>query len=138
MAVFLLYVILSSMMMIMSIEGCYKCHKYHPHFITNIIINNNNNNNNNNINNNDISNEMIKMIIWYKSAISPLMPKNCRFLPTCSSYGIEALEKYGSAKGLILITWRIIRCNPTGGYGYDPVQWPPVNYFYPLYNNNNK
>ena len=92
----------------------------------------------NNINNDIYNSKMISTIKWYKSTISPLMPKNCRFLPTCSSYGIEALEKYGNTKGLILTAWRIIRCNPTGGYGYDPVQWPPVNYFYPNNINSNK
>ncbi len=47
----------------------------------------------------------------------------CRFLPTCSNYGIEALETYGAWKGSILTLKRILRCNPWGGYGYDPV--PP-------------
>eukprot|EP01035_Chromulina_nebulosa_P016971 gene16971-22467_t len=57
------------------------------------------------------------------------MPPNCRFLPTCSSYGIEAIDKFGPLKGFILTAWRILRCNPTGGSGYDPPVWPPPNYF---------
>ena len=107
----LLLLLFLLLLQIKNINGCFKCYS--------------------NDNNNIYNSKMISTIKWYKSTISPLMPKNCRFLPTCSSYGIEALEKYGNTKGLILTTWRIIRCNPTGGYGYDPVQWPPVNYFYP-------
>ena len=45
----------------------------------------------------------------------------CRFSPTCSNYAIEALERYGTIIGLYLSIKRIIRCNPWGGYGYDPV-----------------
>lgn len=45
----------------------------------------------------------------------------CRYTPTCSNYAIEALEKYGLGKGLVLTIKRIFRCNPWGGMGYDPV-----------------
>lgn len=45
----------------------------------------------------------------------------CRHIPTCSNYGIEAIEKYGSLKGSVLTIKRIIRCNPLGTKGYDPV-----------------
>ena len=58
---------------------------------------------------------MIDAIKWYKSTLSPLMPPNCIFIPSCSSYGTNAIEKFGSMKGLILTAWRIFRCNPTGG-----------------------
>lgn len=47
--------------------------------------------------------------------------KSCRHIPTCSNYGIEAIEKYGSIKGSYLTIKRIFRCNPWGTYGYDPV-----------------
>eukprot|EP01036_Dinobryon_divergens_P023700 gene23700-32079_t len=57
------------------------------------------------------------------------MPPNCRFLPTCSSYGLEAIETYGPWKGGLLTAWRILRCNPLGGRGYDPPKWPPPNFF---------
>lgn len=76
----------------------------------------------------NIKDLMLSSIKWYKSALSPLMPPNCRFLPTCSSYAMEAIESFGSFKGLILIAWRIFRCNPTGGSGYDPPVWPPPHY----------
>ena len=46
---------------------------------------------------------------------------NCRFIPTCSEYSKEALEKYGTIKGVYLSIKRIMRCNPFGKYGYDPV-----------------
>jgi len=72
---------------------------------------------------------MVATIKWYKEWISPLIGPNCRFYPTCSSYGITSITEYGPAKGLILTAWRILRCNPVGGQGYDPPQWPPPGYF---------
>jgi putative membrane protein insertion efficiency factor len=57
----------------------------------------------------------------YRRAISPMMPPSCRYLPTCSEYAYEAIEKYGILKGGRLAIWRILRCNPFGGSGYDPV-----------------
>ena len=71
---------------------------------------------------------MLDSIRWYKSTLSPLMPPNCRFLPTCSSYGMESIKKYGPIKGGILTAWRIMRCTPFGGSGYDAPQWPPPGY----------
>ena len=76
-----------------------------------------------------LENLMIDSIKWYKKSLSPIMPPNCRFLPTCSSYGIQAIEEFGPWKGGILIAWRILRCNPFGGAGYDPPRWPPPGYF---------
>lgn len=60
-------------------------------------------------------------IIYYRKAISPLKPPCCRFTPTCSQYALEALRKHGPIRGLWLAVWRILRCNPWGGSGYDPV-----------------
>ena len=66
-----------------------------------------------------------KPLIWfvrfYQVCISPLKPACCRFTPTCSAYAIEALRKHGPIKGLWLAIWRVLRCNPWGGSGYDPV-----------------
>jgi len=45
----------------------------------------------------------------------------CKFIPTCSEYGIQAIEKYGALKGGLLTIWRILRCNPFSKGGYDPV-----------------
>ncbi|WP_297948590.1 membrane protein insertion efficiency factor YidD [uncultured Porphyromonas sp.] len=60
-------------------------------------------------------------IHFYRGAISPLFPPSCRFTPTCSQYALEALRKHGPIKGVWLTIWRILRCNPWGGSGYDPV-----------------
>ncbi|MBE6219777.1 MAG: membrane protein insertion efficiency factor YidD [Alistipes sp.] len=64
----------------------------------------------------------ILLIRFYQVFLSPLKPTStCRFTPTCSQYAIEAFRKHGPIKGLILTVWRILRCNPWGGSGYDPV-----------------
>ena len=60
-------------------------------------------------------------ILFYQRCISPLTPPSCRFTPTCSQYAKEAIIKHGPIKGLGLAIWRILRCNPWGGSGYDPV-----------------
>ena len=64
---------------------------------------------------------LIMPIRFYQKYISPLKPPTCRFTPTCSQYAIEAIRKHGPFKGLALAVWRILRCNPWGGSGYDPV-----------------
>ena len=64
---------------------------------------------------------LILPIRFYQKYISPLTPATCRFTPTCSHYAIEAIRKHGPFKGLALAVWRILRCNPWGGSGYDPV-----------------
>lgn len=61
-------------------------------------------------------------LIWvYKYAISPLIPAACRYTPTCSEYGMQAVKKHGFIKGGFLTIKRISRCHPWGGSGYDPV-----------------
>ena len=60
-------------------------------------------------------------IVFYQRCISPFTPPSCRFTPTCSEYACQALKKHGPIKGLALAIWRILRCNPWGGSGYDPV-----------------
>lgn len=61
------------------------------------------------------------LIKFYRMAISPLFPGCCRFTPTCSEYGLIALQRYGFLKGSYLTIRRILRCRPGGGKGYDPV-----------------
>ncbi len=61
------------------------------------------------------------MVKFYQKAISPLFPPTCRYTPTCSSYSIEALKKYGPFKGGWLSLKRFLSCNPWGGHGHDPV-----------------
>ena len=64
----------------------------------------------------------IGLIKFYRKYLSGMktMP-TCKFIPTCSEYGIEAIEKYGALKGGLLTIWRILRCNPFSKGGYDPV-----------------
>lgn len=57
----------------------------------------------------------------YQWLISPLLPPSCRFLPTCSDYAFEAIGRHGALHGLALAAWRLARCHPWGGSGYDPV-----------------
>jgi putative membrane protein insertion efficiency factor len=64
---------------------------------------------------------LVLPIRFYQLAISPLLGPSCRFTPTCSEYARQALMKHGPIKGLYLAIWRILRCNPWGGSGYDPV-----------------
>lgn len=63
----------------------------------------------------------ILLIKIYQWTLSPWLGKQCRFTPTCSRYGIEALKKYGLFKGGYLTIRRILSCHPWGGHGYDPV-----------------
>ena len=57
----------------------------------------------------------------YQRLLSPLLPRCCRFLPTCSAYALEAVDRHGVAKGLRLGALRILRCHPLHAGGYDPV-----------------
>ena len=82
---------------------------------------------------NAMSAVMIGAIGFYKKVISPALPPACRFVPTCSTYGVQAIQEFGPAKGLVLIAWRILRCTPIGGKGYDPPKWPPVFYTFSSY-----
>ena len=63
----------------------------------------------------------IVLIKVYQNLISPILPNACRYTPTCSQYGIEAIKKYGAFKGGWLTLKRIASCNPWGGHGHDPV-----------------
>ncbi|HQH19099.1 MAG TPA: membrane protein insertion efficiency factor YidD [Bacteroidales bacterium] len=63
----------------------------------------------------------IFFIRLYQLILSPILPKSCRYTPSCSEYGIEAINKYGPFKGGYLTIKRIISCGPWGKSGYDPV-----------------
>ena len=80
-----------------------------------------------------MSTAMIATIGFYKEIISPILPPACRFVPTCSQYGVQAIERFGPTRGVILIAWRLLRCSPVGGKGYDPPKWPPVAFTYSSY-----
>jgi len=65
---------------------------------------------------------ILVLIRFYQKIISPALPGNtCRFYPTCSHYGFQAVQKYGAVKGTFMAIYRIIRCNPFNSGGYDPV-----------------
>lgn len=64
---------------------------------------------------------LVLLIKFYQNIISPHLGANCRYTPTCSAYALESLRKYGLFKGSWLSLRRILRCNPWGGSGYDPV-----------------
>ena len=66
---------------------------------------------------------LVFLIRLYQRHISPHLGHHCRFTPTCSQYAVEALCTHGLLKGGLLAVWRILRCNPFGRFGYDPV--PP-------------
>ena len=64
------------------------------------------------------------LIKFYQQAVSPWIGPSCRYTPTCSSYTITCIERFGPFKGSFLGAKRILRCNPFGGYGYDPPPSP--------------
>ncbi|ODG90896.1 MULTISPECIES: membrane protein insertion efficiency factor YidD [Bacillaceae] len=64
---------------------------------------------------------LIGIIRFYQKWISPATPPSCRFYPTCSSYGLEAIQTHGALKGSYLTTKRILKCHPLHPGGYDPV-----------------
>ena len=67
----------------------------------------------------------VRLLRWllrgYRVALSPLFGPSCRFIPSCSCYADEALERWGAGRGLLLAVWRILRCNPFCRGGHDPV-----------------
>jgi uncharacterized protein len=65
---------------------------------------------------------LLGLIRLYQKVVSPSLPSNtCRFYPSCSHYGYQAIYKYGAIRGTIMATWRVLRCNPFNPGGYDPV-----------------
>jgi putative membrane protein insertion efficiency factor len=68
-----------------------------------------------------IANFFILLIRFYQLSLSPFLAPSCRYTPSCSQYGIEALKKHGPFKGGWLTLKRILSCNPWGGHGYDPI-----------------
>jgi putative membrane protein insertion efficiency factor len=60
-------------------------------------------------------------VLAYQRLISPALPRRCKYEPTCSRYAVQAVSEYGILRGLVLATWRLLRCNPFSHGGYDPV-----------------
>ena len=65
---------------------------------------------------------VVAPIVAYQRLVSPALPRRCRYEPTCSAYAVQAIERYGILRGLILAVWRVLRCNPWSHGGYDPVE----------------
>jgi uncharacterized protein len=61
-------------------------------------------------------------VLLYQRAISPALPRRCKYEPTCSRYALQAIERYGVLRGVVLALWRLARCNPLSHGGYDPVE----------------
>jgi len=68
----------------------------------------------------------VGMLRGYQWFIRPILPMSCRYWPSCSHYAIEAVQRHGVIRGGGLSVWRILRCNPWGGSGLDPV--PPCGH----------
>lgn len=64
---------------------------------------------------------VLALLQAYRYAISPMLGRNCRFVPSCSEYAVEAVERHGALKGSWLAARRVCRCHPVSGGGFDPV-----------------
>lgn len=64
---------------------------------------------------------MLKLLRFYQKNISPMKRPCCKYIPTCSNYAIQAIERFGPLKGTALAAFRVLRCNPFSRGGYDPV-----------------
>ena len=64
---------------------------------------------------------LVAPIRAYSRAISPALPARCKYHPSCSHYAVQAVERYGILRGVVLATWRVLRCNPWSHGGFDPV-----------------
>lgn len=65
---------------------------------------------------------LLWLIKWYRSCVSPYKGGACcKYIPSCSEYGLIAIERHGAIKGSLLAIWRVLRCNPFSKGGYDPV-----------------
>jgi putative membrane protein insertion efficiency factor len=72
---------------------------------------------------------LIAFVQLYRWFVSPLLGRNCRFYPSCSSFALEALERHGAVHGTWLATCRVCRCHPWNPGGYDPVPEPITDPF---------
>jgi putative membrane protein insertion efficiency factor len=64
---------------------------------------------------------LVAAVRVYQRLISPLLPRRCKYEPTCSAYALAAIRQHGAVRGSILAAWRVLRCNPFSHGGYDPV-----------------
>ncbi|MDA8161508.1 MAG: membrane protein insertion efficiency factor YidD [Desulfobacteraceae bacterium] len=68
-----------------------------------------------------IGNLLLFLVRLYRILFSPILPKSCRFMPSCSAYAETAIKRHGPARGFILLIKRLLRCHPWHPGGYDPV-----------------
>ena len=66
---------------------------------------------------------LLALLRGYKWVLSPILPPACRYVPTCSEYAAEAVERYGVFRGSAMAMWRVLRCHPFVHGGFDPVPW---------------
>lgn len=64
---------------------------------------------------------LLALIGAYQRWISPSIPRRCRYEPSCSAYAAESVRRFGAVRGLLLASWRLLRCNPFSHGGFDPV-----------------
>jgi putative membrane protein insertion efficiency factor len=64
---------------------------------------------------------VVAPIVVYQRVISPVLPRRCKYEPTCSRYAVEAVRELGVVRGVVVAAWRVLRCNPWSHGGYDPV-----------------
>ena len=64
---------------------------------------------------------VVLLLRFYQRWISPALGPRCRYYPSCSEYAVQAIQRFGILRGLLLATWRLLRCNPWSHGGFDPV-----------------
>ena len=71
---------------------------------------------------NPVRASLVLVFRGYQKFVSPAFPRRCKYYPTCSQYAIDAVMRFGVARGVVLAGWRLLRCNPFSYGGYDPVE----------------
>jgi putative membrane protein insertion efficiency factor len=66
---------------------------------------------------------LVAPIFAYQRWVSPVLPRRCRYEPTCSAYAVTAIRRFGALRGALLAAWRLLRCNPLSYGGFDPVPY---------------
>jgi putative membrane protein insertion efficiency factor len=64
---------------------------------------------------------LLALIAAYRRWLSPALPQRCRYEPSCSAYAAQSVRRFGAARGVLLASWRLLRCNPFSHGGFDPV-----------------
>lgn len=64
---------------------------------------------------------LLALLAAYRRWVSPSLPRRCRYEPTCSDYAAQSIQRFGAGRGLLLASWRLLRCNPFSHGGFDPV-----------------